>query len=267
MNSNDIKNNNLEKNLIICDNSKQLDSASDDDFDIYEIVPSDITPVNSALQQYIKSLGREVTNDPKGTVGDEYGNGDNRGNPYKRYKDILIMYSYIRDNLKLPEMKKVFDSIYKDVVKCMYSKDVGSDIGFEELMHIGLVPNILTDPDSCSGYIIHVYKKISGKSKQYKTNYGYIYIRRLSKTCTKQTCYSVIPFSNGKERSIGKKMSVPGLIKLFTDTYNKSFDKKSLLEIVQFTNNFFISKLDDPGFKLQFDIDRTIIDVQIQSLI
>lgn len=260
MNSNDIRKNSFKKNAIVCDVSKRVENTvDDDDFDVYDIVSSDITPVNSTLQRYIKSIGEEVTNDLNGTTGEEYGNGDNRGNPYKRYKDVLIMYNYLRDNLKLAEMKNLFDSVYKDVISCMYSKGMNNDIGFEELMYIGLVPTLPTKVDECKGYIIHAYRKIVTESETCKFNYGYIYEKG-------GIGYNVIPFSNGKEKSLGKRKTVPNLLKKFQESYSNKFDRKSVTEILIFTNDFFIKSTFDPGFKYQFTTDN-IVNVRIQSLI
>lgn len=269
MNSNDTIQNSSDPARIICDHSHQLENDSDD-LDVYETVSRDITPVNSSLQYYIKSLNREITHDTRGTTSKDYGNGDKRGNPVKRYKDVLVLYNYVKENLKLEETRKLFEHCYKGVLDDMYSKSSALDIGLEELKLLGYVPTFPMEVKSCSGYIIYVYRSVTdSKSKEkYMTSYGYIYVFNGNSV-------EIIPFSNGRMKSVGETRTVKGKLKalgdkdfktVFNEAKSNGFETKNLIAIVENTTKIIVKSVSDPGFKFTF-VTTGITRVTIQSLL
>ena len=252
------KTNTFGECTIVADSTPKMtnDADNDDNFDIYEIVSRDITPANSSLNYYMKSVDVELLNDLKGTTGPEYGNGDNRGNPAKRYKDVLTLYNYIRQNLKLADTKALFDRVYKGVIDDMFSKNGIYDIALEELKMIGYVPVFPMDIASCSGYVIYIYRKISTGI----VNCGYIYIKH-------DKGFKVIPFSNGKERSLGRQANVTVKLKeMFTTACKEGFKKTSLEDIFTYTTRMVGKTTSDPGFSFVFTLEG-FVDAQINSIL
>lgn len=140
MNSIDTKQTGFGRSSILSDSATKMDNQADndDDFDVYELVSSDITPTSATLEAYIKSLGSQVLNDMKGTIGNKYGSGDTRGSIPKRYKEILKLYNYLRQCLKIEENRLLLDQTYKAVIDDMYAKNIGYDIALEQFTVYGL---------------------------------------------------------------------------------------------------------------------------------
>lgn len=252
------KTNTFGECMIVADSTPKMtnEADNDDNFDIYEIVSRDITPANSSLNYYMKSVDVELLNDLKGTTGPDYGTGDKRGNPAKRYKDVLTLYNYIRQNLKLADTKALFDRVYKGVIDDMFSKNGSYDIVLEELKMIGYVPVFPMDIASCSGYVIYIYRDIGTRT----VNCGYIYVKH-------DKGFKVIPFSNGKERSLGRPATVNGKLKeMFITARKGGFKETSLEDIFAYTTRMVGKTTSDPGFSFVFTLEG-VVDAQIKSIL
>ena len=167
-----------------------------------------------------------------------------------------MLYNYIRQNLRFSDTKALFDSVYKGVIDDMFSKNGAYDIAVEELKMIGYVPVFQMDIASCSGYVIYVYRDIGDRT----VNCGYIYVK-------KKDCFNVIPFSNGKEKSLGRLTNIVGKLRdMFVAARKDGFKRESLEDIFTHTTNIMARNTSDPGFRFVFTLDGAV-DAQIKSIL
>lgn len=261
MNSIDTKQTGFGRSSILSDSATKMDNQADNDdnFDVYELVSSDITPTSATLEAYIKSLGSQVLNDMKGTIGNKYGSGDTRGSISKRYKEILKLYNYLRQCLKIEGNRLLLDQTYKAVIDDMYAKNIKYDIALEQLKQSGLVPVTFKKLENCIGYVIYVSKRGEDSSN----NFGYIYTKRKNNNKSiNVNSMHVVPFKNGLEKSIGFSLNL-SVYKLFDVD---ELTEEKLEGIIKETTKQYLKYKSDIGMKILFQLEDDSI-VTIMSLI
>ena len=295
-NSNTINNTNTINENEVTSHEQQEVRVDDSDFDVLELVPKNITPHNSPINNYITELGLKYVTDGKDNSKEKLG-VDNRGDPTEKFKEYTALYNYLLINLRNKQNKDLLISTFEHVIRSIYTNNEITNIGLNEALRLGLIP---TEPtiekreDNKSypefNYMItaSTISEVNGNTIK-RIKYGYIYIgvKQPSKNGNgKERSALIIPFNNGTIKTVSKPYNIRH--DWWTKMYNaikcnkngielkvsgnmeenlNIFTESPLYKLLSFTNKEFSyrNKNTDIGFKYQYNMND-IKSIKLYSL-